>query len=104
MKSERSSDNQINVLFSSEARADLVRLREFIHIHNPDAAERAAHTILEAINTLKTFPKLGKPVRAREEYRDLAFVFGRRGYVMRYRLTSSTIRILRVWHVREDKK
>ncbi|CAA9892105.1 hypothetical protein METHB2_590021 [Candidatus Methylobacter favarea] len=41
---------------------DLVRLREFIQIHNPAAAGRAAHRIREAAGQLLDYPHLGKGV------------------------------------------
>ena len=41
---------------------DLDRLRNFIRVHNPDAAERAAKKILESVRKLQTHPLLGRPV------------------------------------------
>jgi plasmid stabilization system protein ParE len=90
----------MKLLFSPAARDDLVRLREFIRIHNLDAAERAAQIIVQNLHTLCMFPALGRAVRNSNEYRDFAFVFGAGSYVLRYKVTHDTLRILRIWHSR----
>lgn len=88
-----------------EAVADLVRLREFIRVHNPDAAQRAAKRILEAAHKLLELPLLGRPVLTidRPQLRDLFIPFGQAGYWMRYTFTDDQIMIVRVWHGREDR-
>jgi plasmid stabilization system protein ParE len=45
-----------------EALSDLARLRDFIRVHNPDAAQRAAKRILEAAHKLQALPEIGRPV------------------------------------------
>ncbi len=45
-----------------QAYADLARLREFINVHNPAAAGRAAKRIREAVLKLPDHPLIGKSV------------------------------------------
>jgi plasmid stabilization system protein ParE len=88
-----------------EALADLERLRAFIHVHNPDAAERAAARIREAIWKLLDNPEMGRPVINIDEpdLRDRFISFGQAGYWVRYALTDTSIIIVRIWHGRENK-
>lgn len=93
------------VRWLSEAVADLVRIREFIHDHHPDAARRAAERIREAIQKLTTHPMRGRPVLdiTHPTLRDLFILFGGAGYGLRYTVTDDSIIIVRIWHVRENK-
>ena len=88
-----------------EAVSDLVRLRDFIRVHNPDAAQRAAKQIREAAHKLLALPLIGRPVLNidRPQLRDLFIAFGQAGYWMRYTATDNQIIIVRVWHGREDR-
>lgn len=93
----------MNISYSPEAVEDLRRLREFIEPKNPQAAQRAAKSIMSGISQLHTFPLLGTEVRLAPEpkaIRDL--VIGK--YLARYLVGSSEIYILRIWHPREDRK
>ncbi len=76
---------------------DLKRLREFIEIKNPIAAQRIANELLTGIEKLKVFPKIGLPVQHAldpEIIRDLFVGY----YTVRYLISSNTIFILRIWH------
>jgi plasmid stabilization system protein ParE len=88
-----------------EAVLDLARLRDFIRVHNPNAAERAAKRILEAARKLQAHPLIGRPVTniQQPKLRDLFIPFGQAGYWLRYTITDSDIIIIRIWHSREDK-
>ncbi|CAH1200046.1 Plasmid stabilization protein [Candidatus Nitrotoga sp. BS] len=88
--------------YSREAVGDLRRLREFIAVENPHAAQKTAATILKGIAQLKQFPLLGTKVdRAPnpEAVRDL--VIG--NYLARYLVHETEIYVLRIWHHREDR-
>lgn len=92
----------MNFRYSREAVGDLCRLREFIEVKNPRAAQKAAATILKGIAQLKEFPLLGTKVdRASnpEAVRDL--VIG--SYLVRYLVHETEIYMLRIWHRREDR-
>lgn len=87
----------MKLLYTDEAIADLVRLREFIAVHNPSAASRIAEELVSRIEMLPDFPRLGSPVERApipDSVRDM--VFGQ--YVVRYSIHTDTLIILRVWH------
>ena len=92
----------MNIAFSPDAISDLIRLREFIEIKNPQAARRVARLLQKNINQLMKFPKLGKAVAEShdpEKIRDLIS----NNYTVRYLIGNEMIFILRIWHQREDK-
>ena len=89
-------------IYSQEAIADLIRLREFIAIKNPQAAQKVAKSIRKGISQLKTFPYLGIEVEQApnpEMIRDL--IIG--NYIARYLIHAKQIYILRVWHHKEKR-
>ena len=88
-----------------EALADLVRLREFIRVHNPDAADRAAKVIREATRKLLAHPQIGRPVIDidRPQLRDFFIPFGQVGYWLRYAATDEAVIIVKIWHGRENR-
>jgi len=89
----------ISLQFSQSAVSDLKRLREFIAIHDPDAAARISLRIRQSIAKLVNFPARGRPVQDLEQVRE--FVAG--NYVVRYLHIENEDRvvILRVWHGKE---
>ncbi|MBT3222924.1 MAG: type II toxin-antitoxin system RelE/ParE family toxin, partial [Proteobacteria bacterium] len=70
---------------------------------SPDAARRAAATIVEGADKLQEHPRIGRPL---EDGRREWFVpFGVGAYVLRYRVDSNGCPIvIRVWHSREDRQ
>ena len=92
----------MNLVYSREAIADLVRLRAFIAEKNPDAATRIGNDIVERVNRLRAFPEMGHAVTHAPEPRSIRdIVFG--NYVVRYSVHSDAIIVLRVWHHFEDR-
>ncbi len=95
----------MKLTFSREARDDLVRLRAFIAKHDPAAAQRAARRLVQGIERLLRYPKLGKRVSiapdevAPEEIRN--WLVG--DYVIRYLIAIDRIIVLRVWHGKERR-
>ena len=49
------------VRFAPAALRDLQRLREFLRPKNPAAAQRAAETIIKAVQVLRQQPMVGRP-------------------------------------------
>ncbi len=93
----------MNLLYSEDAIQDLIRLREFIEIKNPLAAQRVAASIKKGISRLKEFPRLGVKVASAPDpdvVRDL--IIG--DYLARYLITKQMIFILRIWHHKEGIK
>lgn len=92
----------MKLVYSPEALGDLVRLREFIAEKNPAAAQRISIALLNGIEPLKQFPRLGVEVRQAPDPKTIRDLVVDR-YVVRYLVTEKTIFILRVWHHREDR-
>ena len=93
----------MNIQYTPEAIDDLVRLREFIAVKSPYAAQRVSEGILLGIKKLKVFPKIGLPVQQSpepEKFRDLFIT----NYTVRYLIGDDSIFILRVWHGKEIEK
>jgi toxin ParE1/3/4 len=88
-----------------EALNDLIRLREFIHVHNPAAAGRAANRIRETVGKLPDNPLIGKSVDDidGQTLRDLFIPFGQGGYWLRYQVRQDDILIVKIWHGRENR-
>ena len=86
--------------FSNVAVEDLVRLKEFIAQHNPEAAKKVAKRLRGAIQGLIKTPQIGRPVTdIPGEIREL--VFGK--YIIRYEVRQNILYILRVWHGKENR-
>ena len=92
----------MRISYTPESIDDLKKLREFIEVENPLAAQHVATSILKGISQLKTFPYLGVEVQqapSPEMVRDL--IIG--NYIARYLVHSKKIDILRVWHHKENR-
>ena len=90
---------------SHPALDDLERVITFLKEKNPTAARRAALQINELAKTLVTHPALGRPMEDDTGRRELSAPFGKRSYVLRYRIDDDkTAVILRVWHSLESKE
>jgi len=87
--------------FSRAALHDLIRLREFIAEHNPDAAGRISKRLRGSIKGILDAPQIGRLVEDIDaEVREM--VFGR--YVVRYEILGNNLYILRIWHGKENRK
>lgn len=93
------------ILFSSEAVSDIERVRSFLQPRNPDAALRAVRAIWRALEQVEAFPEIGQPTKD-PAIRQIRVRFGRRGYVVRYRVLASdeAVFVTRVWHGRERRE
>jgi len=86
--------------FSRSAVQDLVRLRDFIARHSPNAAQRVSGRLRGAIGELVNHPQIGRPVPDLPgEIREL--IFGK--YVVRYEVRTNQLFVLRIWHAKEDR-
>lgn len=93
----------MKLVYTDEAIEDLKRLRDFIAVHNRPAAARIATELVDKIEFLPDFPKMGTPVEMApvpESIRDM--FFGK--YVVRYSVHASAVIILRVWHGLEGER
>lgn len=85
------------------ARDDFRRLFDFLVEKDPAAAERAARAIRLGAKRLAAAPRLGRRMDDETERRELFVPFGVGAYVLRYRIRSETLVVIRVWHSREDR-
>jgi len=91
------------IVWSPNARKDLLRLREFVAQHSVESAARAVRAIREGLDTLKIAPEAGKAVGwLPEGYRELVIPFGKSGYVVLYRFQESRVVIQTLRHGRES--
>lgn len=86
----------MRVTYLSLAVWDLVEIREYITVHDPQAAEQVGQRLAQIINRLSKMPGLGKPGRVFGTRELTTSKIGRTTYVVVYRVKSDRIEILRV--------
>jgi plasmid stabilization system protein ParE len=93
------------ILFSSDALSDIDRVRHFLEIRNPQAAVRAMRAIWAALGRVESAPRIGHPIEG-GDIRQIIVRFGRRGYIVRYRVLApdDAIFVTRIWHGREVRE
>lgn len=94
----------MKLIVSPDAAADLERLRAFPADRNPNAAQRAATSLIRAIQSLDTFPDRGRQTGV-ADVRELIVPFGSSAYVLRYAhlADADEVVVLRIWHGREQR-
>ena len=92
------------IRLSPDAASDIERVRDFIGIHNPDAAKRALRIIFAALEKLEEFPELGRPTED-ADIRQIVIRYGAAGYIVRYAILpeNGDVLVLRIWHGREAR-
>jgi plasmid stabilization system protein ParE len=80
---------------------DLKRGREFLRLQNVQAAQRAVLAISKMAALLAANPRFGMMAREAPDFRDVVVPFGRRNYVLRYRIDGDDIVIVALRHTRE---
>lgn len=94
------------LILTEEAVVDLDRLDLFLRPVNPAAADRFQDTVWAALQQLVAHPRCGRPWPLRpggQDIRELFVPFGKRAYVLRYRLSGTEILFIRIHHAREDR-
>lgn len=91
-----------SVKWLPDALKDIERLYGLLNDKNPEAAARAADTILQGAKLLKTAPRLGRPMPDETGRRELFLPFGAGAYMLRYMTEGENTVVIRVWHSRED--
>lgn len=91
----------IDLQWSDDALADLSRFAEFLHEQSPELATLVANTIIARTEILNRFPRLGRPIAGRDEYRQLVLQVLGSEYVFQYRYDGTHLVMLRVFHARE---
>lgn len=85
----------IRIRWTAPAAEDLNRIVRYIRRDNPEAARRVAQTIYEGCASLTNSPNRG---RKGTEPRTQELILAPLPYIAVYRVTESTVEILRIWH------
>lgn len=85
----------MTIVWSAQAIADLRMIRGYIAEVNPGAAAGVARRILEAVETLREFPGIGRPGRM-PNTREL--VVTGTPYIVPYRVAHGRVEIIAVIH------
>ena len=95
----------MKIVVAPAALTDLERLHAFLAPKNPRAAERAAKTLVNAVQSLATLPERGRPAGI-TNMRELIVRFGRSAYVLRYSYSAQAGEVVvhRIWHGRERRE
>jgi plasmid stabilization system protein ParE len=88
--------------WTQSARADLIRLHEFLVSLNVPSANRIIQSLVAAPKSLITFPRLGEPLEEFKPREIRRLIAGK--YEIRYELREPEIFILRIWHTRENRE
>lgn len=90
--------------YTVEARADLIRLYQFLLEQDPADTGRALETICKGADMLASFPFTCRKVDSDNPYlRELVVQFGNTGYVALFEIEAEdTVTIFAIRHQRED--
>jgi len=88
----------MRIEWSDEALADLDRFIDFLNQAYPALAATVATEIVSKVRVLSEHPRLGRPLRGREEYRQIVLQVLGAAYVFQYRIDGERLVILRVFH------
>lgn len=95
--------NSVKLEWSEDALADLDRFSDFLQAKYPALAPLIAREIIAKAGLLSRYPKAGRPIGGREEYRQLALRIVNATYVFQYRFDGDRLVMLRVFHGREER-
>jgi plasmid stabilization system protein ParE len=93
----------MRIEWSDAALADLDRFVEFLDQQHPSLAATVATEIVSKVGVLAGQPRLGRPLKGREEYRQVVLKVHRAAYVFQYRIDGERLVMLRVFHAREAR-
>jgi plasmid stabilization system protein ParE len=91
------------VAWTKKALADIDRHVNFLGEKNPEAAQKAAHQIRMAGDSLENNPRRAPVIQAAIGLRKLNVAFGKYGFVIHYAILDEEVVILRVYHGRENR-
>ncbi|MCH7696446.1 MAG: type II toxin-antitoxin system RelE/ParE family toxin [Proteobacteria bacterium] len=87
----------MQIKFTPESLDDLERLRQFLMEAGAPYAKRMANDIIQSLQNLQLFPRLGLPVQRAPDPDVIRDLYVDK-YCVRYLITTEVIYILRVWH------
>jgi toxin ParE1/3/4 len=88
----------VTIVWSPRAIEHLTHLRSYIARDNPNAADRIAGTLIEAVERLAKVPNLGRPGHVAGT-REL--VVPGTPYLIAYRLRGERLEVIAVFHARQ---
>lgn len=71
----------VDIEWSQSALADLERFGEFLRDQHPELARTIAQEIVDKAQVLADFPRIGRPISGRREYRQLVLQVANAPYV-----------------------
>lgn len=89
----------MEVLWTSSAHNDLVRVHEFLMRHNPRRAQSIILHIVHEVKNLRTHPFIGSALDTYAPRIVRQLYIG--DYELRYEVTDTALYMLRVWHTKE---
>lgn len=87
--------------WTRSARADLLRLYEFLEPVNPAAAARVARRLVAGVKRIPERPRLGARSREFGDREVRRILVG--DYEIRYEVAERDVFVLRIFHTREDR-
>lgn len=94
----------VDIEWTQDALADLDRFAEFLEPQHPDLAHAVARAIIAKAGVLSTYPRLGRPIAGRAEYRQLVLQVLNAPYVFQYLFDGERLVMLRIFHGREQRE
>lgn len=91
----------MKVEWTSKATSGLARLFDFLASVNAPAAARVVRSLIGSAKYLSEQPRIGEQL-SEFNPREVRRIFVER-YEIRYEIQTSSIYILRLWHMREDR-
>jgi plasmid stabilization system protein ParE len=91
----------VELKWTSKALSDLTRLHEFLEPMNAEVAARTVRSLSRAAHDLLAHPRIGRRLAEFEPREVRHIMVGR--YELRYEIQETTLYILRLWHMREDR-
>lgn len=91
----------MTIRWSAQAREDIDRLADFAAAYDPVRASEIEHELSQAPARLQDFRRRGSRLSEFDPKEVREFRTGK--YLLRYELIGSEIRVLRVFHGREDR-
>jgi plasmid stabilization system protein ParE len=94
----------VKLVWSESALADLERFAVFLQERHPVFAKRIAAEIVRRARMIAAYPEIGRSVGHDGGYRELSMPVLNATYVFRYSLGHDHVRMLRVFHGREQRE
>jgi len=89
------------IVWLRSALDDILKIFDFLSEKNPEVAKKIVERIKISVQQLNHFPESGK--LNEKGSRDFFVFWSANTYVLRYKIQSEKIIIIRVWHSKENR-